>query len=159
MAHDFPGLLGDGVIFAFEGGSPGYWHRLEPLLEITIPAKEADEIENTCHGSGGDHTATLGLNKVPNPTARLIFDAGDADHLALIAAQTSKDEMTFRVEVPADDASPTLYLSWEYDAKVKKATISTPIAGIQELDLEFLYTGNRVENLTPAASEIVASPA
>jgi hypothetical protein len=157
MAHDFPGLLGDGVLFAFQGGSVDYWHRLEPLLEITIPAKEADEIENTCHGSGGDHTSTLGLNKIPNPTAKLIFDATDADHLALIAAQTAKTKMVFRIEVPANDT--VTYLSWEFDAFVKKATISTPIDGIQTLDLEFLYTGNRVETLTPAPSQILMNPA
>jgi len=155
MALDFPGLLGDGVKLAYvNDASPPVTCRLQPLLDIPqVPAKEADELENTCHGSGGDHTYTLGLNKIPNITAKLLFDASDAYHLDMITRQAAKTVTTFYIEVPAN-AAGTTFLRWTLDAVVKKAAVSTPIAGLQEMDLELLYSANLVPATTPVASII-----
>lgn len=157
---DFPGLLGDGVILAYEASSPGYWHRLAPLMDLPeTPAAEADELENTRHGSGGYHTKTAGLMTVPNIPFKLLFNASDEDHLALITLQAARTVTRFRVEVPADDATPTLYLSWEGDFVVKKAKPTTGIAELQLLDCELMFNGDLEVTTTPAVSEIVASPA
>lgn len=140
------GTAGNGVRAFFATASPQSWTEM-PYIRDTpqLPNRERDSIESTIHGTTGERTNISGLATVNDFEALFRADLTTGGvHLQLKAHEVAQTELWVRIEIPIDaDLSTTQFIIYQQRMRVKKWNLLSPIDGLKELEVAFVYTGGQ----------------
>lgn len=150
------GNIGNGVRVGFRTGSPGTWHAIEGILDCTPPTLTYDKVDNTVHKDGDFKTNITGLASVSDTMLKLRRDPDSATapyQNLMFGYAKSKTLLSWRVEIPANpDRSVDSFEAFEFQARVGAYAHSAPIAGLQELDIPLIFSGDYFDHYAPMAS-------
>lgn len=155
------GQLGSGIRFAYRVGSPGTFVEVNQILEGDPPQFERDRVETTVHGVVTIRKYTPGLADVSDTRLLLLTDlerSTSPSHLGLKDLERDQTLVWCRFAVPIQaDLATCDYFTYEFQGRVSKWGLVTPIDAAKNTEVIFQFGGDDVYTYEALAHAAVFS--